>query len=240
MDSLDKVSVIIPTYNRFSYLLNAINSIKKQTYSNIEIIVVNDCSTQKEYYEHDWSHIKIIHLEKNTRELFGFACAAYVRNQGIETATGKYVAFCDDDDSWLPKKLELQLKAIKKTGCKMSSTDGFVGYGVYNNKISYKKYNAENCYNTLQNIYRCRGSLLLDNGFPEIWSLDFLKIHNCMICSSVIIEKDVLDKINNFKIMPPPGEDYDCWLRSLEFTNSVYISDACFYYDDGHGDGRNY
>ena len=70
MDSLDKVSVIIPTYNRFSYLLNAINSIKEQTYSNIEIIVVNDCSTQKEYYEHDWSDIKIIHLEKNSKDKF--------------------------------------------------------------------------------------------------------------------------------------------------------------------------
>lgn len=240
MDSLDKVSVIIPTYNRFSYLLNAINSVKSQSHSNIEIVVVNDCSSQREYYNHDWSDIKIIHLEKNSRELFGFACAAYVRNKGIEASTGKFIAFCDDDDIWLPKKLELQLNAMKKAGCKMSSTDGFVGHGVYNNNIAYKKYNSENCYNTLQNIYRSRGSSLLENGFPEIWSLDFLKIHNCMICSSVIIEKVILDKINNFKIMPPPGEDYDCWLRALEFTNSVYVSDACFYYDDGHGDGRNY
>jgi glycosyltransferase involved in cell wall biosynthesis len=46
---MDKISIIIPTYNRFNYLLNTIKSIKKQTYSNIEIIVVNDKSTQKEY-----------------------------------------------------------------------------------------------------------------------------------------------------------------------------------------------
>lgn len=46
---MDLVSVIIPTYNRFSYLLNTINSIKEQTYKNIEIIIIK-CSTQKEYY----------------------------------------------------------------------------------------------------------------------------------------------------------------------------------------------
>jgi len=184
MDTLDKVSVIIPTYNRFSYLLSAINSIKNQTYSNIEIIVVNDCSTQKEYYEYNWkdNDILIIHLEKNSKDKFGFSCpGGYQRNYGIEISNGKYIAFCDDDDIWLPKKIELQLNAMKKTGCKMSSTDGFVGNGVYNNNISYKKYNAENCYNTLQDIYRSRGSSLLENGFPEIWTLEFLRLHNCII-----------------------------------------------------------
>ena len=49
---MDKVSVIIPTYNRFNYLLNTINSVKNQTYSNIEIIVVNDCSLEIEYYKY--------------------------------------------------------------------------------------------------------------------------------------------------------------------------------------------
>ena len=59
---MDKVSVIIPTYNRFKYLLNTIESVKKQTYTNLEIIVINDKSTQKEYYEYDWNsnNIKII------------------------------------------------------------------------------------------------------------------------------------------------------------------------------------
>ncbi len=61
---MEKISIIIPTYNRFNYLLNTIQSIKKQTYSNIEIIVVNDKSTQKDYYNYDWknNNIKIIHL----------------------------------------------------------------------------------------------------------------------------------------------------------------------------------
>ena len=54
------VSVIIPTYNRFSYLLNTINSVKNQTYKNIEIIVVNDNSIQKEYYEYEGKKNNII------------------------------------------------------------------------------------------------------------------------------------------------------------------------------------
>ena len=239
---MEKVTAIIPTFNRFKYLMNTIKSMKEQTYDNMEIIVVNDCSTEKEYYEYNWEEngIIIIHLEENTRQKFGFACAGYVRNQGIEKSSGKYVAFCDDDDIWFPRKIELQINAMKETGCKMSSTDGLFGFGVYNANQKYIIYNAENCYNTLQNIYRSKGFNVLDNGFPRIWNLDFLKIHNCVICSSVIVEKEILNKVDNFTIMEPPGEDYNCWLKVLEYTNSVYVQDICFYYDCGHGDGQNY
>ena len=108
---MDKISVIIPTYNRFNFLLNTIKSIKEQTYKNIEIIVVNDCSQEKEYYKYDWkiNNIIIIHLEENSKNKFGFACAGFVRNKGIEISSGKYIAFCDDDDIWFPEKLKLQI-----------------------------------------------------------------------------------------------------------------------------------
>lgn len=62
-----------------------------------------------------------------------------------------------------------------------------------------KKYNAEHYYKTLQNIFNNNGSNLLNRGVPIIWNLNFLKRHNCVICSSVVIEKDILDKINNMK-----------------------------------------
>ena len=66
-----KVSVIIPTYNRFKYLLNAIESVVNQTHKDIEVIVVNDCSTEEEYYSFDFNSkfgekLRIIHLDKNT------------------------------------------------------------------------------------------------------------------------------------------------------------------------------
>jgi len=239
---MDKVSVVIPTYNRFKFLLNTIKSVKEQTYSNIEIIVVNDCSTQQEYYEYGWTknNIVVLHLEKNSKSIFGYACAGFVRNKGIELSSGKYIAFCDDDDIWFPNKIEMQLKAMQETGCKMSSTDGLIGQGIYDSKKLYKKYNAEHYYNTLQDIYRKKGSNLLDNGFPRIWNLEFLKKHNCVICSSVVVEKTILDKINNMKCVKNGQEDYNCWLEALEHTDDVYVKDICFYYDCGHGTGRNY
>jgi len=229
---MDKVTVIIPTYNRFHNLLNAIDSIKKQTYQNIEIIVVNDCSKQKEYYEYpfDKENIKIIHLDKNSKEIFGFACPQ--RNFAIKEATGKYIAFCDDDDIWFPRKLELQIEAMKKTGCKMSCTDGLIGEGVYNKNVPYKRYNAEHYFETLKNIYRSKGSSFLENGFPEVWMKEFVEIHNCLICSSVIIEKETIDKTGDF-IIDSYAEDYEYWKRILQHTNCVYVNDICFYYDLG-------
>ena len=215
--------------------MNAIRSIKSQTYNNIEIIVVNDCSTEKEYYEYNWEkeEVIMINLPENSKKKFGFACAAAVRNTGIEKSKGKYVAFCDDDDIWFPKKIELQLKAMRETGCKMSSTDGLIGKGVYDGDKRYKKYLGEFFWNFLYKKLKIKK-------LPKIWDLKFLKIHNCMICSSVIVQKELLRRINNFNTLKPPGEDYNCWLRLLEHTNSVYVEEPCFYYDSNHGDGQNY
>jgi len=83
-------------------------------------------------------------------------------------------------------------------------------------------------------------SIILDSGFPIIWNLNFLNIHNCVICSSVVLEKTILDKINNIKCVKNGKEDYDCWLIALQHTDIVYVKDICFYYDSGHGDGQNY
>lgn len=239
---MDKVSVIIPTFDRFKYVLNTIKSVKAQTYPSVEIIVVNDASTQPEYYTHDWATegVTIVHLPQNSRSLFGFACAAYVRNKGVAVATGNYVAFCDDDDIWFPKKLELQINAMKATGCRMSSTDGLIGYGPYDITKRYRKYNAEHYFGTLQSIYRNKGSTLMENGFPNIWNLEFIRVHNCIICSSVVMERSLFDILDGFKNMRPPGEDYECWLRALEHTDNVYVTDTCFYYDAGHGDGQDW
>lgn len=244
---MEKVSVIIPTYNRFKYLMNTIESVKNQTYTNIEIIVVNDKSTEEDYYNYDWegNNIIIIHLEQNSKDKFGFACpGGYQRNFGIDLSTGKYIAFCDDDDIWFPKKLELQINAMKKSGCKMSSTDGLIGYGVYDKNKKYKKFNAEEHFIWIYIQYwkesiRIKKKNQLKNGFPQIWTFDFLKVNNCMICSSVIIDREIINKTGKF-IITNKDEDYNYWLRALKYTNSIYIDDICFYYDKGHGEGQNY
>ncbi len=56
----------------------------------------------------------------------------------------------------------------------------------------------------------------------------------------MIIEKEILTKINNFKLVKNGQEDWDCWIRALEHTNCAYVKDICFYYDNGHGYGQNY
>lgn len=108
------VSVIIPTYNRGRLILDSVNSVLNQTYKNIELIVVDDCSTDdtKEVIESiKDSHIKYIKLEKNSG-----ACIA--RNRGIEKSTGEFIAFNDSDDLWIPEKICRQLvrqaKILKK------------------------------------------------------------------------------------------------------------------------------
>ena len=238
----EKVSVVIPTYNRFKYLMNTIQSVKEQTYTNIEIIVVNDCSTETEYYQYNWTAngIHFVHLPENSKVTFGYACAGFVRNKGIEVSNGKHIAFCDDDDIWFPQKIELQLKAMKENDCKMSCTDGLMGRGIYDNTKTYKKYNKEHYFNTLKRIYKQRNSPLMDDGFPIVWTPDFFKVHNCAICSSVMVDKEILDKIDNFKNKKPPGEDYDCWLRAIQHTNCAYVDEPCMYYDSCHGAGQNY
>ena len=239
---MEKVTVVIPTYNRFKYLLNTIRSVKEQTHKNIEIIVVNDCSTEADYYQYNWENenIHIIHLPENSKTKFGFACpGGYQRNFGIEKATGEYIAFCDDDDIWFPRKLELQLLAMKYSGCKMSCTDGLFGRGIYDATNTYKKYNKEQYFGILRNIYKRNNSTLLENGFPLIWTPDFFKIHNCAICSSVMIKKDVIDEVGKF-IVARQNEDYDYWRRAIIYTNCAYIDEPCMYYDAGHGAGQNY
>jgi teichuronic acid biosynthesis glycosyltransferase TuaG len=237
----DKVSVVIATYNRLKYLLNAIESVRKQTYPNIEIIVVNDCSTEADYYTYDFgSDVKMINLPENTRIQFGYPSAGYVRTVGMKEATGQYIAFLDDDDIWMPKKIELQLEAMKRTGCRMSSTDGLIGTGIYNPDEIYKRFNKEYLYEVIKQIYNSNGSVAVNNGFPEIWDYNFIKINNCIICSSVLMEKSLLEEINYMDYAKNGIEDYSCWLKALQYTNSVYVDDICFYYDLAHGAGQNY
>ena len=105
MQNKPLVSVIIPTYNRGRLILDSINSVLNQTYKNIELIVVDDCSTdntEEILKSINDSRIKYVKLEKNSG-----ACIA--RNKGIELSTGEFIAFNDSDDLWITTKLEKQL-----------------------------------------------------------------------------------------------------------------------------------
>ena len=96
-----KVSIIIPSYNRFKYLQNALDSIYAQDYTNYEIIVVNDGSTQEEYRSYKFpEQVNIVHINKEDTPDWGGSRQA-LRNIGSANSTGDYLAFLDDDDIWI-------------------------------------------------------------------------------------------------------------------------------------------
>lgn len=103
------VSVIIPTYNRAHCIKRSIDSVLSQTYSNVEVIIVDDCSTDDTktiVSSYTDQRIRYVKLDKNSG-----ACAA--RNKGIDIALGEFVAFQDSDDVWHQDKLEKQLNIFK-------------------------------------------------------------------------------------------------------------------------------
>jgi glycosyltransferase involved in cell wall biosynthesis len=251
MTSLPLVSVIIPTYNRFNYLINAIASVKAQTYPNIEIIVVNDCSTQAEYYnEHPMlKGCNIIHLAKNTRSTFGFACAGYVRNKGFAVAEGEYLAILDDDDSWMPNKLEVQIGEMLRTQTFISSTDALSGFGIYDSSKQYPPYicNVHFEYTIKRFLQFGKAHLLVkttENIFnyklPNLITHEMLNINSVVITSSVVISKKLMNAIGGMKHVKNADEDFDYWLRATKIAPILFIQQPLIYYDNGHGDGRLY
>uniref|UniRef100_A0AB39JEN3 Glycosyltransferase Family 2 Protein n=1 Tax=Florenciella sp. virus SA2 TaxID=3240092 RepID=A0AB39JEN3_9VIRU len=235
------VSVIIPTYNRFEYLLNALESVKNQTYKNIEIIIVNDGSSQMEYYNYKFENCIVIHLDKNSKERFGHASpGGYQRSQGMKISSGEYIAFIDDDDYWLPNKLEKQIDAMETSNCLISSTDAYFGQGVYDENKKYVIYNKEKYQNIIKNIFnRNNKGQLMKDGFPLIWTKEFMNSHNCCIASSVVIHKSVIDKVGYFsnQLWAP---DYEYWKRVIEHSDLIYIDEPLLYWDSLHGGGQNY
>lgn len=115
------VSIIMPNYNCEKYIEETINSVINQTYTNWELLIVDDCSTDnsveiiKSFMEKD-ERIKLLVNEKNSG-------AAASRNWALREAKGKWIAFLDSDDLWVADKLEKQIKFMEDNGYKFSFTD---------------------------------------------------------------------------------------------------------------------
>lgn len=108
----DLVSVIIPVYNREKTIKRAIDSVLSQTYSNLEVIVIDDCSVDnsvKIVNEYEDERVRVICQKEH-------GGANKARNIGIENAKGEYIAFQDSDDEWCSNKLAVQLAYMQKEG----------------------------------------------------------------------------------------------------------------------------
>ncbi|MEM5947468.1 glycosyltransferase family 2 protein [Spirochaetia bacterium 38H-sp] len=106
------VSIVMPVYNSSRFIEDTLNSVLAQTYSNWELIAVDDCSTDDSYeilkkYADKDKRITVLRLEKNSG-------AAVARNRAIDVARGDYIAFIDSDDLWVPEKLSVQVNFMQK------------------------------------------------------------------------------------------------------------------------------
>jgi teichuronic acid biosynthesis glycosyltransferase TuaG len=108
---MELVSIITPSFNSEKFIAETIQSVQNQTYESWEMIIVDDCSTDKtvsivEYIANNDSRIKVYKLGKNSG-------TGIARNTALDKASGKYIAFLDADDLWKPQKLETQINFLK-------------------------------------------------------------------------------------------------------------------------------
>ena len=225
-----KLSVIINTYNRYDSFVQTLKSVQLQSYPNIEIIVVNDKSTDRRYGQIPSDDIIWVNVEKSSREKFGYPCLGYCRNIGISHATGDYIAFVDDDDYWLPHKIQRQLEALVQSDCQMACSEGMIGNGLYNPSQTYPIYHREFYADYCQTFFETHYSGWSDR-LPDRFDLELIQKHNFIIHSSVVIEKAFLDQVGGYKELPLGVEDSDLWLRCLQHTDCIHINEPLLYYD---------
>ncbi|MCX6051226.1 MAG: glycosyltransferase family 2 protein [Campylobacterales bacterium] len=153
------ITIITPLYNAEKYIAKTIQSVINQTYIHWEMIIVDDCSTDasreivKEYEKND---DRIILLEFS----INFGGPARPRNKGLENANGKYMAFLDADDVWLPEKLQKQLNFIQTNNIDIVHTLANV---IDENSIYQGFLNSHRIYNKLKYFFNERDVLFYTN-----------------------------------------------------------------------------
>ena len=195
------VSAIITTHNRApGMVLRAVNSALNQTYTNMELIIVDD--SDNDFPERD--EVERVVREASDRiryirhEESRGGCAA--RNTGLAQAKGYYVAFLDDDDEWLPRKTEEQMKgftdqsiAIVYCGCRII------------NQATGEKYIRKNQFR--------RGKV-----YDELLITNFIGG-----TSNPLIKKECIEEVGGFDELMESAQDYDLWLRLSQRYSVNYI-----------------
>ena len=182
-----EVSAVITTHNRQHLVGRAIRSVLNQTYKDLEIIVVDDCSsdkTQEVVSGVKDSRVQYIRLERNS----GGVAA---RNTGTKMASGKYVAFLDDDDEWQPEKLEKQVKLAESRS---------------------EDYAVINCGATIMNEH---GEILATH-MPRLRGQirsEILEKGLATIPSSHLFRKEALEIMGGYDESLPTHNEHDIWME---------------------------
>ena len=201
------LSIIIPTFNRCELLCRALNSVFNQTYSDYEVIVVDDGSTDgtAEMLQKNFTQVRYFYQPNK-----GVSAS---RNKGLEMSMGRWIAFLDSDDEWLPQKLEKQISLLKvKPDYKICHTEEiWVRNGIRVNQM--KK-------------HRKTGGWIFPHCLPLC----------AMSPSSILIHRSVFDSIGNFDTSLPACEDYDLWLRITAKYPVLYMEEPQIKKYGGHDD----
>jgi len=200
---ISEVSVIIPTCNRETMLLRAVRSVLEQTYRNYELIIVDDGST-------DGTQQSIAQLQNPNIKYRRFeSCSgtsAKPRNAGIGLARGKYIAFLDDDDEWLPTLLE-------KFVDKLKTVDARVGV-LYCGLIHVDPQG---------NVLKTEHPMLRGKLWPLMLS------HTIGSLSSCLIKRECFDEVGTFDIESPEAHG-DMWIRLAKHYDYDYVPEALALY----------
>jgi glycosyltransferase involved in cell wall biosynthesis len=207
------VSVIIPTYNYGAYIIEAINSVKNQTYKPIEIIVIDDGSTD------GTDKIVAPFLKDIIYKKIENKGVSAARNTGIKLSEGEYIAFLDADDYWAPDKIKLQIgcfRAQKDLSVVFSNFNWINESGaIYKRKALKNKYEIFKKYKSKLSdifIYKIKEKhLRLTFYYGNIFNSLFLG--NFINTSSLILKRDLFDRYDIFNETLKTQEDYDLWLR---------------------------
>lgn len=206
-----KVSIILCFYNEERYLAKAIDSVLEQTYSNFELILVNDGSTDKsdqivkKYHD---SRIVYKSYEGNKR-------LAYARNRGLELATGDYIGFFDADDIMMPYKIERQVKYLEEHSEIIAVSGGYIymdAEGNSNNKIIEPEYLSDS---------QIRAYMLFGN---------------CIAVGAALFRREIIDKHGiMLDEKNKASEDYQLWIDMLPYGKFANIKGAFYKYRVNHG-----
>lgn len=197
----DKVSVIIPTYNRGNSIIKSINSVISQTYHNLEILVIDDCSIdniETLISKLNDSRIKYIKLKKNKG-------ASFARNIGIQISTGKYITFQDSDDIYHSNKIEKQYKNLVKKKSDLDFCNVCLHFNDSFEVIFPRDYQQKNI----------RRKKILD----ELCNGNFISTQ------SIFVKKNII-KDNLFDINFPRLQDYDLVLRIIPNCRVSYSKEV--------------
>jgi teichuronic acid biosynthesis glycosyltransferase TuaG len=182
------VSVVVTTYNRKEFLAETLNSILNQTFQDFELIVVDNFSNYDFFaFIDEFDNNKIIPFQNQNN-----AIIAINRNFGIQKAKGKFVAFCDDDDIWLPEKLEKQITLIT------NNTANDINVLVYSEVVLFGE-------NKKEKIFKNR----------QIKGINDLIKANKITLSSALVSKSNLLEFDEDKLLVA-CEDFELWLKLLK------------------------